>query len=153
MKKWLVLLIAIPLLSFGGFGGEDVGKLAPVQGVLLTQENGLLHILTDSGQEGTGTNGTTAVEDLKRTASSKVFLDTAEYLLLDPKTEKWLPQLKEHLRPSCVVCYVIGPVDLAEAVKYLQLHQPNVNLAQYEAGNNELLTLIYNEGRMTLVRS
>lgn len=153
MKKWLVLLIAIPLLSIGSFGGEDVGKLAPVQGVMLTQENGLLHIKTDSGQAGIGVNGTAAVEDMMQTASTRVFLDTAEYLMLEPKTEIWLPQLKEYLRPSCKVCYVIGTVDLREAVKYLQLHQQNVNLAQYEAGNTTLHTLIYNEGRMTLVRS
>lgn len=153
MKKWIVLLLAIPILSFGSLGGEDVGKLDPIQGLMITQENGMMHILTDSGQKGSGTDGASAVEALMRTSSSKVFLDTAEYLLLTPETEQWLPQLKAYLRPSCRICYVLGTVDLQEAVKYLQLHQQSVSLTQYEAGQRELPTLIYNEGRMTLVRS
>lgn len=156
MKKWvfyLVLVAAIPVLGFGGFGGEDVGKLNPVQVMMVTQDKNGVGILTDSGHKGQGQNGAEAVECLKKTASSNIFLDTAEYLLLEPGTERWLFQFREYLRPSCGVCYVLGPVDLQEAANYLQLHQDNVNLAQYEAGETQLLTLIYHEGRMTLVRS
>ena len=156
MKKWIrYLLIAavIPLLGIEGFGGEDIGTLEPVQVLVVTQENDGIHVLTDGGQEGNGKDVTAALENLTKTASSKVFLDTTEYLLLEPGTEKWLSQFKQSLRPSCMVCYVLGSVDLQAAAQYLQLHPVSVNLIQYEAGKQRLLTLIYNEGRMTLVRS
>lgn len=156
MKKWIVYVLAlaaIPVLSFGGLGGEDVGKLSPVQAVMLRSEEDGLRILTDGGQTGWGKDVTSAMEDLNETSSARVFLDTADYLLLEPGTEVWLTQLKQHLRPSCSVCFVSAPVDLTEAATYLQLHQPSLTLTQYEAGERELPTLIYNEGRMTLVRS
>lgn len=156
MNKWIVYLLilaAIPVLGFGGFGGEDVGKLYPVQAVMISPDKEGLRILTDGGQCGWGKDVNAAMEDLNATSSERVFLDTADYLLLELGTEDWLPQLKQYLRPSCSVCYASNQVDLEEAALYLQLHQPELTLTQYEAGQRELSTLIYNEGRMTLVRS
>jgi len=156
LKKWIVYVLAlaaIPVLSFGGLGGEDVGKLSPVQAVMVNTEKDGLRILTDGGQGGWGKDVTSAMEDLNATSSARVFLDTADYLLLEPGTEIWLPKLQQYLRPSCSVCYVSVTVDPAEAATYLQLHQPKLTLTQYEAGQRGLPTLIYNEGRMTLVRS
>ncbi|MBQ6839873.1 MAG: hypothetical protein IJO45_04190 [Oscillospiraceae bacterium] len=156
MKKWsvyLLLLAVIPVLSFGGLGGEDVGKLCPVQAVMIRRENDGLRIITDGGQSGWGEDVSSAMEDLKKTASANVFLDTADYLLLKPGTEVWLKELKHHLRPSCSVCYASGALDLVEAAAYLQIHQPSLTLTQYEAGQRDFSTLVYQEGRMALVRS
>lgn len=155
MKKWIVYLLvvaAIPFLSYGGFGGEDIGKLAPVQAVLLRTEENDIQLLTDGGQLGEGKTTDTAIEDLSETSSTRMFLDTAEYLLLEPGTEEFLPQLQKYLRPSCSLCYISGQIDPAAAAKYLQLHQPDLTLAQYEAGERQLPTLIIYEGRMKLVR-
>ena len=156
MKKWilyLVILAAIPILSYGGFGGEDVGEFYPVQTVMISPAKEAVRILTDGGQLGEGKDINSAMENLHSTATARVFLDTADYLLLEPGMEKWLPQLKQYFRPSCCVCTVSMAVDPSEATAYLQLHQPNLTLTQYEAGEKRLPTLIYNEGRMTLVRS
>lgn len=146
------MLAVIPVLSFGGLGGEDVGKLSPVQVVKISPEKEGLRIVTDEGQCGWGRDVASAVEKMKATSSASVFLDTADYLLLEPGTEAWLPKLQQYLRPSCSVCYVSATVDPSEAATYLRFHQPNLTLAQYEAGQRELPTLIYNEGRMTLVQ-
>ena len=156
MKKWLIYVLAlavIPILSFGGLGGRDVGKLSPVQAVMVCSERDGLRILTDGGQTGWGKDVSAAMGDMKETSSARVFLDTADYLLLEPGMEGQLPELKEYLRPSCCVCFVSGSVDLTQAAEYLQLHQPDLTLTQYEAGQRKLPTLKYNEGRMTLVRS
>jgi hypothetical protein len=156
MKKWilyLAILAAIPVMSYGGFGGEDVGKLYPVQTVMISPEKEGVRILTDGGQLGLGKNIEGAMKNLHNTANVRIFLDTADYLLLEPGMEMWLPQLKQYLRPSCCVCHVSVSVDPAEATAYLQLHQPNLSLTQYEAGERKLPTLIYDDGRMTLVRS
>ena len=155
MKKWLsylLLLAAVPVLSFGGFGGHDVGELQPVQVILVRTKNGQLHLSTDTQSTGLGEDIHKAIADMNETASARVFLDTADYLLLGPGGELWLPQLREYLRPSCKLCYVTGEVDLGQVAAFLQLHEPKLTLAQYEAGERGLSCLISNEGRLQLVQ-
>jgi hypothetical protein len=41
---------------------------------------------------------------------------------------------------------------LEEAGKYLQIHEPDLTLSQYEAGERELPYLISDEGRLKLVQ-
>lgn len=155
MKKWLfyvLALAAIPVLGFGGFGGEDVGKLRPVQVVMIRNLNGGLCLLTDTEDIGNGRDAHQAITDMKQTAPANVFLDTADYLLLEAGMEKWLPQLQDYLRPSCSLCYTIGNVDPVQAAEYLQLHEPELTLTQYEAGEYRLPYLISEEGRLRLVQ-
>lgn len=156
MKKWLpylLILAAIPLLSYGGFGGEDLGKLYPVQTLMLSADQEGVRLLTDGGQQGRGVDVLAALENLRATAAAKIFLDTADYLLLEPGMECYLSQLQQFLRPGCNVCYVSGPVELSEVSMFLEYHTPALTLTQYAAGERDLPTLVYNEGRMTLVRS
>lgn len=155
MKKWLfyvMALAAIPVLSFGGLGGEDVGKLRPVQVVMVSAQNDELHLMTDTEDAGVGIDAHQAVSEMNQSASAKVFLDTADYLLLESGTEAWLPQLRDYLRPSCSLCYVAGEVNLEQAGKYLQLHEPEITLTQYEAGERRLPYLLSEEGRLKLVQ-
>lgn len=155
MRKWIfcaLILAAVPVLSFGGFGGEDVGKLRPVQVVELRAENGGVQLLTDSNDLGIGEDVAQAINNMNETSPSKVFLDTADYLLVNPGAETWLPQLYQYLRPSCNVCYVTAEVDLKQVGRYLQLHEPKLTLIQYQAGERRLPYLISDEGRMKLVR-
>ena len=152
MKKWIsyvLILAAIPALSFGGFGGKDVGKLSPVQVVLLSQKDHVT-LLTDTKELGIGENVTKAIRNMKEVSQHEVFLDTADYLLVEPGTEKWIPQLQEYLRPSCNVCYVTGDADPKQAGQFLQLHEPMFTLTDYEAGDRGLPCLSVKEGRMKL---
>lgn len=155
MKKWLVyalILAAIPVLSFGGFGGRDVGKLQPVQAVMVQLENGKLRLLTDTEATGRGENVPEAIEDMNKTADARVYLDTADYLLLSEGAEAYLPQLQEYLRPSCCLCAVAGQIDMTKVGTFLELHQPEQTLTRYEAGERELPLLISEEGRLKLVQ-
>lgn len=155
MKKWLfciLVLAAVPVLSYGGFGGEDVGELSPVQVVMLRSDREGVRLLTDTEAVGVGPNPRKAVENMEETTEKRVFLDTADYLLLEPGTEHWLPQLVQYLRPSCNLCYVGGELKLERAGEYLQLHQPKLTLTQYEAGKRRLAYLISDEGRLKLVQ-
>lgn len=155
MRKWIfcaLVLAAIPILSFGGLGGEDVGKLHPVQVVTVSARNDGVQLLTDTEDLGIGDDVPQAINNMNDTSPSKVFLDTADYLLLEPGAEIWLPQLQQYLRPSCNICYVTADMDLKLAGKYLQNHEPKLTLTQYEAGERRLPYLITEEGRMKLVR-
>lgn len=152
MKKWIgytLTFVMIPILSFGGFGGQDVGKLSPVQ-VVLVRNSEQVMLLTDTKEQGIGEDVTSAVMNMKQTSSSEVFLDTADYLLIEPSAQVWITQLQEYLRPSCNVCYVTGGADLEQAGLFLQLHEPSLTLADYAAGNHRLERLTINEGRMQL---
>ena len=154
MKKWLgyaLALAAVPLLSLGGFGGRDVGKLQPVQVVLLETVGGKLQLHTDAGTFGRGEDLAKALEDLHKTAEGWVDLDTAEYLLLGEGTEGWLSELQEDLRPSCCLCAVAGQIDLTKVGVFLQQHPPKQTLARYRTGEQKLPRLISEEGRLKLV--
>lgn len=155
MNKWLVYaltLAAIPVLSFGGFGGRDVGKLRPVQLVMVRREGDRLRLTTDTGDSGRGTDIHKAIKDMKGSADAEIFLDTADYLLLGEGTEACLPQLQEYLRPSCALCRVTGEPDPEAVVTYLQQHPPELTLTQYEAAPEELPELVAAERRNKLVQ-
>ena len=152
MKKWIgytLTLAMIPILSFGGFGGQDVGKLSPVQ-VVLVRNSEQVVLLTDTKEQGTGEDVVSAVINMKQTSAAEVFLDTADYLLIEPGAQVWITQLQKYLRPSCNVCYVTGGADLERAGLFLQLHEPSLTLADYEAGDHNLSCLSIKEGRMQL---
>lgn len=155
MRKWILcalILAAIPVLSFGGLGGEDVGKLRPVQVVEIRNRDNGVQLQTDTEDLGMGEDVYQAVKHMKETSPARVYLDTADYLLIEPGAEIWLPQLQEYLRPSCCLCYIAGEVDLPAAAQYLQLHEPKLTLTHYEAGKRNLPKLIFNEGSMKLVQ-
>ena len=155
MKKWLfctLVVVMVPILSYGGFGGEDVAKLRPVQVVAVSAVHGGVQLRTDTGDLGIGLDIPEAMESMKQTSPAMIFLDTAEYLLIEPGAEVWLSQLSGYLRPSCNLCYMVGEADLKKAGEYLQLHQPDLTLVRYEAGERQLPQLIINEGRMELVQ-
>ena len=152
MRKWIgytLILAMIPILSFGGFGGQDVGKLSPVQ-VVLVRNSEQVVLLTDTKEQGTGEDVASAVINMKQTSAAEVFLDTADYLLIEPGAQVWITQLQEYLRPSCNICYVTGDADPEQAGLFLQLHEPSLTLADYEAGDHNLSCLSIKEGRMQL---
>ena len=155
MKKWLLYaltLAAIPVLSFGGFGGRDVGKLRPVQLVMVRQEGNTVRLLTDTGDTGKGPDIQRAIKDMNGSADADIFLDTADYLLLGEGAEEYIPQLQQYLRPSCALCRVTGEPDPEEAVKFLQQHPPKLTLTQYEAQRAVLPELVAAERRYKLVQ-
>lgn len=155
MRKWFfcaLVLAAIPIFSFGGFGGRDVEKLRPVQVVAVSTVQHEVQLRTDTEDLGIAADVSQAIRHMKETSPAEVFLDTADYLLVSPGAEIWLPQLQQYLRPSCSLCYVPAEVDLIQAGEYLQLHDPKLTLTQYEAGQRQLPYLITEDGRMKLVR-
>ena len=155
MKKialYLALIVAVGFSGRGGHRGEDVGNIQPVQLLMAQWTEGKLQLTTDTGHCGTGANVEKAIQDMNESAAGKIFLDTADYLLIRNNTLFVLEELSGYLRPSCSICQVTGQVDLSEAAQYLQYHVPWVTLAMYEAGEREVPQLISEEGSMKLER-
>lgn len=150
--KYGVLAVAVALLlSFPRTTGVDVAKLHPVEVLSVTHSDGQIQIQTDTGASGRGKDLKTAIENLNHSTAAVVFLDTAEYLLLDGAGKALLPELMQYLRPACGVCLVEGEQPLDAVAQYLRTHPPAVTLLKYRAGMTALQTLKINGEGMALV--
>ena len=132
MKKWLVFaaaVTAVAILSRRPHPARDVARLEPVQAVYIYQKNGTLCFETDTGAAGSGKTLTEAAADLKASASGEIFLDTAEFLLIDPEVTI-TTAFHTLLRPTCGVTFTHATPDLQAAADYLTIHQPFVTLLE-----------------------
>ena len=148
MKRWIWLVLAAVLLGCCESPGTDVGKLRPVEVLIVSCQGNLVVLQTDTADLGQGATLEEAVENLQATAPAQVFLDTAEYLLISREALHLLPKLRGYLRPSCGVCLLEGE-PVGDFASYLKIHQPTQTLANHNPG--ELETLKVTEGRMELV--
>ena len=154
MRRWLIWCIALGtavVLTKGENSARlDIAKLEPAQVLLVEERAGQLIVTTDMGHLGCGRTLTEAVEDMKQTAAGVVFLDTAEYLLLAPSAEKYVPELTQLLRPSCRVCMIYGTMELKTAADYLSVHEPGLTLRDWKKNKSELPKIIASKGRVYL---
>ena len=135
MKKWLFLaaaVAAVAILSHRPNPARDVARLEPVQAVYIYQKNGTLCIETDTGAAGSGKTLTEAAADLKASASGEIFLDTAQFLLIDPEVTI-TADFHTLLRPTCKVTLTETPPDLQAASVYLPIHTPPITLSELRA--------------------
>lgn len=135
MKKWLYLMVALAavgILSRLPHPARDIAKLEPVRAVYIYMDAGRLSIETDTGDSGSGRNLTEATEDLRAKADGEIFLDTAEFLILDPAVPIG-EDFYTLLRPSCKVAFFASPPDLTAAADYLAIHTPKITLARLRA--------------------
>lgn len=147
MKRWLLYGAAIALLGLSPLQGVDLGKLIPVETVWLSEQNGQVYILTDAGDEGVGTDVQTALNNLQDTASGIVFLETADYVIVETGGEELLEQLHSVLRPSSMICTADKQPELEEATEFLGAHEPHLTLRQWRVERSALPQLQGEKGR------
>ena len=135
MKKWLIpmaVLAAVAIFSRLPHPARDIADLKPVRAVYIHMEGKTLHIETDTGDFGAGADLTEACADLRSKADGEIFLDTAEFLILDPKVPI-TEEIYSLLRPDCRVTFTDAPPDLEKAAAYLSQHTPMLTLARLRA--------------------
>lgn len=150
MKYWLVffsLFIATAIFGTNSSRGTDIAKLAPIGVVWLSEGDGKIFLKTDTGDFGVGEDMQAALEDMKATASGTVFLDTADYLIVEQGREELLEQAYTFLRPSCMICVAEKMPDLEVAAEYLSAHEPELTLRQYRVEKGNIPELVELEGR------
>lgn len=145
MKRW-ILYIAVVLLLTIPFRGTDISRLTPVEVVWLAEESGQVLLMTDTGDTGRGADVREALSDMKAAAKGTIFLDTADYLILEIGSEKFLNQITDVLRPSCMVCRAKQVPDLKEAAAFFSAHEPGVTLRLWQNDQREL-PLLREEGK------
>ncbi len=152
MKRWIlygVSVLALILLSASPFRGTDISKLVPVEVVWLAEDGGQVFLMTDTGDSGRGADVREALSDMKATAKGTIFLDTADYLIVEQDAEKFLNQITDVLRPSCMLCRAKHMPDLKEAAAFFSAHEPGVTLRQWRNDRKELPLLKEEERRFS----
>lgn len=135
MKKGLFLisiLAAIGIFSHLPHPARDIAGLKPIRAVYLRMDREGIAMETDTGDSGFGQTLAETANDLKSKADGEIFLDTAEFLLLDPLvpiTEEFF----QILRPTCKVVYTMDKPDMKTVSDYLSIHPPGITLAQLRA--------------------
>lgn len=153
MKRWCLYLGALLLVgAISPFAGTDVGQLQPVQLVMVTVGQGAVEITTDTGDLGRGATVQEAFSDMQQTSPKKIFVETAEYLLINRAAEAMLPDITNILRPSCAVCLAEEKPDLMAAAEFLNNHLPELTLQDYRTSERDLPVLVLKEERMYLVQ-
>ena len=144
---WVAILGAMVFLSRLEPSGQNIGTLLPVQVLVVSEADGI-HLRTDTTDEGFGDTVSEALENMRENATGKVFLDTADYLLISDGT--LLGEIAPYLRPSCQVCLYKGKLDMEKLRDYLKHHNPGVSLKDHNAERMDLPTLRMEEGRIEI---
>ena len=146
MKRLLLYMCALALLLLAD-RGTDIGSLRPVELVRLREWNGLLILETDTGDCGWGMTIAQTVAKLKETTPGQIYLDTADFLLLEEGTERYLPLIAEYLKRNTRVVYGARDVGLQDAAAYLRVHKPTSRIKEW---GNPAEKLILEGGKMSL---
>lgn len=149
MKRFL-LYGAAALLAVLTLSREkgDVGELIPVELVSVYRAEDQICLETDTRDRGAGKDLEAALGDLEASAQGKIFLETADYLLITKEVYPLLPQLREILRPSAEICLNQGGD--AQAAAFLAAHKPGVTLNDTRKGWARLPVLTRTEERYHL---
>lgn len=130
MKRCLWLLLIVVLLRVE-HTAVDVAELEPVELIRVTVSCGQVQLQTDTGAQGAGDTLDRAFDELQRTATARVFPDTADYLVINTAAQPLLPQLAGLLRPSCRICIAEEAEDLRNLAKWLKIHPPQLRLLEF----------------------
>ena len=131
-SKRIFLYVAVLALLMFGRRGTDIGQLRPVEVVQLYEKNGLLFLETDTGDAGWGMTLEQAANKLRETTPGKIYLDTADYLLLEEGLEQYMPAVKSYLKRNTRMAYGPEKVDLEAAAGYLRVHRPSGKVGKQE---------------------
>lgn len=113
--------------------GRDVGKLQPVEVVKVYIDRRQVVLETDTGDLGAGKTVGEALQNLEDTTVGYVYLDTAQYLLVDPGAEDMVGELSPYLKRGTKICTAAASIDPADAAAYLSSHEPTVRLGDWES--------------------
>ena len=150
MKRWMWILGALLAFQLMEKTASDIEQLQPVQLLEVSRSRGEILLRTDTGDQGRGRNLEAAMKNMADTSEKRIFLETADQLLLRKNTEYMVPELYRLLRPAVRVCRVGQKVDLKQAAEFLSTHEPRNTLGKLYAGEGQLPELKVERGRLKL---
>lgn len=118
----------------------ELGKLKPVEAILLYIEEGQIVIETDTEDMGRGETVSEALNNLRETTAGIVFLDTADYLLVCDGAQEYISQVARYVKETVLVCEAARTIDLQKSAPFLAVHRPKMQLKKWsEAVQMEVL--------------
>ena len=150
MKRIVIYIIVLLLLTLAPVKGADIGSLHPVEILKIYEENREVYVQTDTGDWGKGATGQAALEHLKETTAGMIYLDTAKYLLLEEGTEAVAEEIRPLLKKSVRLCNADQGVDLEEVASFLSVHGTLPQMEEWNMGD-DLPQLTMVEKRLKLL--
>lgn len=136
MKRIAMYIVILALLTLAPVEGAELGKLRPVEVVLVYQQEEETVIATDTEDVGKGKDGLSALENLKATTAGAIYLDTAEFLLIGEGGEQVAEQLRAHLKKNVKVCKADRSVKPEDTAAFLSAHGKLPRLKDWKMGDN-----------------
>ena len=134
MRRMILYLGILAAVFWAGDPGTDIGMLIPVETVFIQKQGDTIVIQTDSADTGAGATMKQAAEDLKEKADGVIYLDTADYLILNREAEALLYQLQSNQKQEVALCETEGRIDVEEITPFLRAHKPQLRLSDWRAG-------------------
>lgn len=149
--KWICYLAAVAAVLLLPSERMDIGKLKPVELIRMSMQDNQIVLKTDTGDIGKGETLELAVENMKKTTAGIIYLDTAEYLLLDRDMEENVESISNYLKDDVQLYQCRGEINLEDAAAYLDIHGSGKKLRNWKG--SDLPMLVYEEDRYWLKNS
>ena len=140
---YILILAAVVLLPTKA---TDVGKLRPIQTIAAYTSDSGYRILTDTMDSGYGKTLQLAVEDLKATTPAVIYLDTAQYLVVNE--EAVIAELYPYLSDRVKICLSVGEPHMEDVSSFLSAHGDGPTVKQWKKGA-KIPVLNCSDGRMS----
>lgn len=150
MKKLLIYLMLFLATVILRSQSADIGKLRPVQLISVYREDDWIVVGTDTGDLGRGFEIRDAIENLKGTTPGVIYLDTADYLVVNRDTENLIQELKEYLKGKVRVCLTEDDIALVDASEYLAAHPPRIRIRDWTPG--KALEILLRQGEKIILQ-
>ena len=149
MKRGILYLAVLSIMLLSPMERTDLGKLKPVETVLIYEDRGRVVLETDTEDRGSGATVELALRDMKENSSGVIYMDTADYLLLGEGAESWVPELRGLLKGKVQVCMAEKEVDIRLAGSFLAVHKPKWTIDTWTLGVKQQ-KLTVRDGKMKL---
>ena len=145
MKRWLLYGLLFAAAVFIPVDSTDVGKLHPVQAVSVGYHNEQVVVKTDTGEIGRGDTPELALENLKQTAPAIIYLDTAEFLLVEENALGFVETMRKFFKSNVQICQIVPEIEAEQAAKHLRVHGKLPKLKQWNTGEMLPVLMLENE--------
>lgn len=149
MRKGILYGVLLAAALLAPTDDVELGKMKPVETVSIRTQEGRVLIETDTEDMGSGETLKEALKDLEKTTPGRIYLDTAQYLLIEEEAEGMVPELEAMLKDGTRLCKREGEVDMKTVGEYLRQHTPEMKLKNWKQGDR-LQVLTAENGRLKL---
>ena len=134
MRRIVIYCILLALAMMIPINRIDISDLEPIQAVRMYREDGYVILETDTGDKGIGETVKDAVSDMKKRSEGIIYLDTAQYLVIDENAQDDVSRIRPFLKEKVRVCLSEGLDKLSDLAKYMKAHRIGVQLKNWSDG-------------------